>query len=177
MKRFFSIIIISVVLLASCSTNINNETNEEVNLLDSIKHYENVLFNNNSNRINVEDAKKLAGFYENYAIEIENDSLTPSFLFKAADINMNMNRPENAIGCFTTILEKYPTNINAPSALFLTAFIYDDQLADYKNAEKYYKLFLEKYPDNDFTDDAEISLKNLGKTPEQLIEEFEEMNK
>lgn len=50
-------------------------------------------------------------------------------------------------------------------------------MADYKNAEKYYKLFLEKYPNNDFTDDAEISLKNLGKTPEQLIEEFEEMNK
>ena len=89
---------------------------------------------------------------------------------------MNMNRPENAIGCFTTILEKYPTNINAPSALFLTAFIYDDQLADYVNAEKYYKLFLEKYPDNDFTDDAEISLKNLGKTPEELIEEFEKIN-
>jgi inosine/xanthosine triphosphate pyrophosphatase family protein len=37
-----------------------------------------------------------------------------------------------------------------------------------------YELFLQKYPDNDFADDARISIENLGKTPEELIKQFEE---
>jgi len=41
-------------------------------------------------------------------------------------------------------------------------------------AEEIYKKFLELYPDNDFADDAEISLKYLGKSPEELIEIFQQ---
>ena len=77
---------------------------------------------------------------------------------------------------YDEILDDYPDFEKAPTVLFLKAFVYDDQLQDYTNAKKYYELFLEKYPNNEFTDDAEISLKNLGKTPEELIEEFQKNN-
>ncbi len=46
-------------------------------------------------------------------------------------------------------------------------------LRDLDECKKYYEEFLEKYPESDFADDAEMSLKNLGKTPEELIMEFE----
>jgi TolA-binding protein len=58
--------------------------------------------------------------------------------------------------------------------MFLKAFVYEDQLHDLNKAKKYYEEFLEKYPDSDFADDARISLQNLGKSPEELIKEFEE---
>jgi len=36
-----------------------------------------------------------------------------------------------------------------------------------------YREFLQKYPNHEFADDAELSLKNLGKTPEELLEQFQ----
>ena len=177
MKRLITIIIVSVVLFASCNTEVKEEVNNEFKVTDSIQYYEKILFSSNANKIKMEEAVKLADFYEAFAIENKNDGLAPIYLFKAADINMNMNRSEKALDCFNIILEKYPDFEKAPSALFLKAFIYENQLMDYVNAEKYYRLFIEKYPDNDFTDDAEISLKNIGKTPEELIKEFENNNK
>ena len=177
MKRIFATFIISATLLVSCSSGIKEESKMKVNLTDSIRHYEQMLFSNSSYKIEAEDAIKLADFYEDYAIKNEKDSIAPTYLFKAADINMNMGRSKKALECFSIILEKYPDFDKAPSALFLKAFVYENQLMDYANAEKYYRQFIGNYPDNDFTDDAEISLKNLGKTPEELIKEFENKNK
>jgi hypothetical protein len=36
--------------------------------------------------------------------------------------------------------------------------------------------FLKKYPKHPYCKDAEMSIKNLGKTDEELIREFEKMN-
>jgi len=40
---------------------------------------------------------------------------------------------------------------------------------------KQYELFLSEYPEHDFSDDAKLAIRNLGKTPEDLIREFEMM--
>jgi hypothetical protein len=37
-------------------------------------------------------------------------------------------------------------------------------------------MFIQTYPDNEFADDAAISIENMGKTPEELIREFEAKN-
>jgi len=52
--------------------------------------------------------------------------------------------------------------------------VYENNLGELAKAEEIYKKFLELYPDNDFADDAEISLKYLGKSPEELIEIFQQ---
>jgi TolA-binding protein len=87
---------------------------------------------------------------------------------------MNMRRPQATIALFDRIINEYPDYEKSPSALFLKAFVYEDQLQDLENAKHYYELFLEKYPESEFADDAEVSLQNLGKSPEELIREFEE---
>lgn len=177
MNRLFLIASISIIFFASCNSNVNTKTEKTVNLVDSINYYETILFANSDGNIKIDEAIKLANFYKKFAINNVNDSVSPYYLFKSADIFMNMNKANDAINSFNLILEKYPNFEKTPSVLFLKAFIFEDQLTDYVNAEKYYKQFLEKYPKSEFADDAEISLKNLGKTPEQLIEEFEKMNK
>lgn len=175
-SRLFLIIGIATIMIASCDNQVKTETKEGINLADSISYYEKALFSDNIERIDRDDAVKLAGFYESFALENNLDSLAPFYLFKSADINMNMHRPKAAIKSFDIILSKYPDFEKASSALFLKAFIYEDQLGDLVSASRYYRLFIEKYPDSDFADDAEISLKYLGKTPEELIEEFEKNN-
>ncbi len=58
--------------------------------------------------------------------------------------------------------------------MFLKGYVYENDLRDLETAKKIYEEFLVKYPDDEFADDAEISIKNLGKSPEELIKEFEE---
>ena len=175
--KFLSFLITFSIIISSCDNTNTNSTENAINISDSIKHYEVLLFEGDSKLITPEDALKLAKYYEQFATENMSDSLSPDYLFKSADIYMNMYKGNAAINSFNLILDNFPEYKKAASALFLKAFVYEDQMQDYVNAEKYYTLFLEKYPESDFADDAEISLKNLGKTPEQLIKEFENMNK
>lgn len=57
----------------------------------------------------------------------------------------------------------------------MIGFVYENDLNDLENAKQTYEAFLQKYPnDPDFADDAQMALKNLGKSPEELIKEFEQ---
>jgi len=143
-------------------------------LKESILQQEEKVFNTDRNRMQKQDAMALVNLYEEYANENPGDTLSAEYLFRASDISMNLGRPGQTIRLFNRILTEYPDFKKAPTTLFLLAFVYEDQKKDYDNARKYYELFLTKYPDSEFADDAEISLKNLGKTPEELIREFEE---
>ncbi|NOX86945.1 MAG: tetratricopeptide repeat protein, partial [Chlorobi bacterium] len=147
------------------------------NLQDSITSMENELFNVQSTRMNKHKVRDLIDLYTQYAKDFPDDTLAPVYLFKASDISMNIYQPMKTIRILDTIMVKYPDYNKTPTALFLKAFVYEDQVKNYKLARKYYQMFLDKYPDNEFADDARMSLQNLGKTPEELIREFEEKNK
>ncbi len=124
---------------------------------------------------------KLAGVlidsYIDYVDNYPSDKEAPDFLFKAADIAMNMSRPQQAITLFQRIIKEYPDYKKLPQCLFLQGYVYENNLGDLQKAREIYQEFLKKYPDDEFADDAEVSIKNLGKTPEQLIKEFEEKSK
>lgn len=170
MKKYYFFIAILFVGL-SCSGP-QKEVNK-TGLLDSIDSMENKLYNSQDVQISKEDATNLIALYEQYADEFPDDTLAPVYLFRASDLSMNLQRPNETIELFNALLSNYPDYEKTPSVLFLKAFVYEDQLRDLENAKIYYEEFLEKYPNSDFADDAEMSLKNLGKTPEELILEFE----
>ena len=87
---------------------------------------------------------------------------------------MNTGRATQAINIYSRIVEQYPDYSKAPEALFLQGYVYENNLGRLDKAKAIYEEFLAKYPDNDFADDAEVSLKYLGKTPEELIEIFQQ---
>ncbi|RLD42405.1 MAG: hypothetical protein DRI89_07350 [Bacteroidetes bacterium] len=173
MKKTFLLVLMIGLLIAGCDGPKNKETAETINLEESISLQEDKVFNSNNNRLNKQDATILMNLYEKYADQNPDDSLSAEYLFRASDISMNLQKPMQTIQFFNRILTEYPDFKKAPVVLFLKAFVYEDQLRDYKNAKKYYELFLTKYPESEFADDAEVSLKNLGKSPEELILEFE----
>ena len=162
-------------IIVSCNNN-GDKNKSDIVTMEQIKNLENELFGGDMTVPNIKKANELARMYVDYANQNPTDSLAPDLLFKAADISMNMNNPQNTVALFKFIMKSYPDYKNIPTIMFLTGFVYDDQLKDYDSAKKYYTEFLEKYPDSDFADDARISLKNLGKSPEELIMEFENMS-
>ncbi len=180
MKNIMLALALFVMILPSCKQNGGKKETAKPdagNLLAEIKSYEKDLFGDNINNIDFDKAFKLAGKYEEYAEAFPGDSLAPVFLFKASDILMNLNKPRKTISIYNRLIKDYPAYKNVATCYFLKAFVYDDQLKDYKNAEKYYKLYLEKFPDGEFAKDAKMALEYLGKPAEELIKAFEEKNK
>jgi len=140
----------------------------------SITDLENRLFNDESGFTRA-GADSLVQAYVNFAERFPGDSMTPEYLFKAATLVMNLNMGPRSIELFNTVREKYPSYEKAPLCLFFIGYVHENILGDIDKAREHYLLFIETYPDHDFVDDAQASLHNLGKTPEEMIREFEAM--
>jgi TolA-binding protein len=98
---------------------------------------------------------------------------TPDLLLKAAEMARGIKTYQKAIELFDRLISNYPGHPKGPQALFMKAFTLDDGLQDIEAARSAYMLFLEKYPNDDFADDARFSLDNLGKDINELIDQFE----
>ena len=120
-------------------------------------------------------ADSLVNLYIDYASDYPQDTLAPVYLFNAATITMNMGNGEQALELFARIMNDYPGYVKTPLCLFFTGYVQENLFADIDKARQSYTLFIEKYPDHDFADDAQASIRNLGKTPEEMIMEFESM--
>jgi len=170
MKKFsFIAIALLMIICYSCKPSRTKSTQE-------IKTLESELYSPSATSFNKEPADKLLMMYDNFIKEFPNDTLTPVFLFKSANLAMNAANPQGAISRFDLLIRNYPSNPKAPVCLFFKGYIYENMLKDLGKAKEAYLLFIEKYPDHELIKDAKMSIQNLGKTPEQMIKEFE-MNK
>lgn len=77
---------------------------------------------------------------------------------------------------YKQVIEKYPNSLAAEDALIRMAFDYENAQMK-EDAVRVYGEYLAVYPDGKFAADAQASIKNIDKTPEQLVEEFERKNK
>ena len=90
---------------------------------------------------------------------------------------MNIDKAKHSIELFDRIINDYPKFAKVADCMFLKAFVYDDKLKDYKKAKEAYEAFLKKYPTHEFAESAKACIENLGKSPDQLIREFEAKQK
>lgn len=118
------------------------------------------------------EISKLLLAYETFADKHPNDPNTPAFLYKAADFYRYMHRPLKSIQLYDRIYQNYPKFDKHPYTLFLQGFIFENELANLEAAKSKYNEFLKAFPNHTIAKDVQLSLRNLGKTPEQLIEEF-----
>ncbi len=165
-KTKISIIAILGLLIFACSSPLEDAKK-------NISSMEEGLFSDEMKMIDKQKANDLISAYEIFATDFPEDKQSADFLFKAGDMAMNLNKPNEAISLFNRILGEYPDFDKIPQCVFLKAYIYENSLNDLGKAKLIYEEFLERFPDDEFADDAEVSLKNLGKSPEELIKEFE----
>lgn len=96
-------------------------------------------------------------------------------LLKAAGLAKTIGNPEKAIELYKKVADGLPQHPKAPTALFMIGFVYETDMENLEMAKKTYEAFLEKYPnDPDFADDAQTAIKMLGRSPEDIIREFEQ---
>lgn len=118
-------------------------------------------------------AEILAAAYSDFARQFPKDSLAPVYLLKEGGMLMNYGDGLKAVQALDQVTQKYSTSKQAPQALFLQAFIYENLLINLAKADEMYRLFLFRYPKDDLADDAQAAMNNLGKTPDELVREFE----
>jgi TolA-binding protein len=169
MKTFRNLLMITLIAggLAACSSAIENDA-------EKIKTAEDELYAADDGFIDKTKALELVDLYIHYADNYPQDSMAVEYLFKGAEFCLNLGEGQRAIGYYDRVINDYPGFRKAPECLFLKGYIFENYLGDLENAKKIYTEFIERYPDNEFADDAEVSIQNLGKTPEELIREFEE---
>ncbi|MCD6367195.1 MAG: tetratricopeptide repeat protein [Bacteroidales bacterium] len=139
----------------------------------SVQNLEKRLYADSSQTIKPGVAMETMIAYARFAHDFPTDSLSPEYLFKAAEIARALHNGQEAVLYYDKICTDYPNYEKTPTSLFLKAFTYENILKDTVNAKVGYQEFIEKYPNNQFADDAQYSLKYLGKSPEELIKMFE----
>lgn len=116
---------------------------------------------------------ELLSAYQNFTSKYPDDSLSPEYLYRAAALAAGFNRGTQAIDLYESIIHTYPDYKKMPECYFMEAFTYENTLGNIAKANELYHQFLTRYPDHVLADDARAAIKFLGKTPEEIVREFE----
>lgn len=168
MKNLFILLIVSVSLaFLSCSSP-RNKMAEQIALMESeLKTV---------HKVDTGSVSELISAYQNFAARYAQDSLSPEFLYRAAGLANGFRRGTQSIDLYESIINTYPDFKRIPECYFMEAFVFENEQGNIGKAYECYSKFLDKYPDHDLADDARAALKYLGKTPDEMVREFEKNN-
>ncbi|MBK6965430.1 MAG: hypothetical protein IPH20_16250 [Bacteroidales bacterium] len=167
MKKLFNTLAITafVILGISCSSQREKD-------IKAITSLEKQLENEGAKP----DPAKLTQLLDSYIAFVDHnsaDTMAPDYLYKAVNLCIGVNNGTRAMQLIDRTLNEFPKSSYTPETVFLKAYVYENLLSDYGQASKVYNDFIRKYPTHDLADDAEAALKYLGKSPEELVREFE----
>ncbi len=116
-----------------------------------------------------ETLRSLLNLYQQKAENTSGDERM-NFLWKTGETARAVKEFDIAEKAFTQIYNEEPTSELAGKALFIHAFMCDEDLKQFDRAKVLYEQFLENFPQSDFHDDAQFLLKHLGKSDEEMLE-------
>ncbi len=163
--RLFAVLLFALTM-AACQSGKDR-------LVQKIDEMEKRVFDGATQQVDRKAAMELIVLYEQYADTYPEDTVSAYYLFKAGDYANGTGDYMSAIRYYK-LCSEYEAYSRREIAFFLQGFIYENQLQDLENARAIYSEFLARYPGHHLTRDVEFSLENLGKTPEELIEMFEQ---
>ncbi len=165
-KIIFSVLVL--VLAASCQSGREKQ-------LATIQENEKKLFSDSLKSLDEAVASVQVEAYQSFADKYPSDSLSPEFMFKAADLSNSHGRGKEAIAILESLRQSFPDHVRAGTGLFMQGFIYETSFHDNPNAISKYSEFIEKYPDHQLAQAAEFSLIQLkqGMSVEDVVKMFE----
>lgn len=132
------------------------------------------MFNDSTSRIEYRVANNYINSTELYALLLPRSEEAPGMLYKGAEVCRTIRNFNKAMELYQQISEHFPDSEQAPKALFMQAFTLDYDLKQLEEARELYEKFIADYPNDDFADDAQVLLDNLGKDEEEIIRSFTE---
>lgn len=110
--------------------------------------------------------------YSNFTTTFPDDSLTPEYLFRAADLAQGTRNYQQAAAYLETIIEKHKGYRKYADACFVAAYVYDTYLEDVNHgddrAKQLYQFVIDKYPNTSYAEQAKVLIGYVGK-PDSLL--------
>jgi TolA-binding protein len=179
------IALLSVLVLGACTSS-DTETKEVIIKKDSVivnamdcpsllikaKRLDSLLLA--SEVLNPKLAVEAIVVFTDVATHCGNDSLAPEFLLKGGQVAQAIKNYTKAEELFKKCAAAFPKYKNRGAALFLLARLYDEasMLNNEVAAKLIYSQIIMEYPTSSYATDAKACLQNIGKTDEQIVQEF-----
>lgn len=175
MKNILTVLLPIILFTLSCNSD-SSETNIEgaVATEESIQSIISEL--KESNTIDKEKVSELISSIDNFAKNNPEDKNTPIHLELKAKYLGALGKNNEAIKVYETLYKNFKQSENSSDALFMMAFLYENNMGDKEKAKEYYQQYLTEFPTKEFAKDAKFSLDNIDKTPEELMEMFNQQN-
>ena len=159
MKKL-TLITLAALLTVACGSSKEERINQIEDFEDSI--FESAI------AADPETADQLTALYVAFADKYPNDSLSPQYLMKGADMQSNVLHTERALELFDRVINDYPDFEEVPMCFFLkgNALELNSQIDEAKAA---YEEFIAKYPDHFMADDARRMLPIIGMSDEEKL--------
>jgi tetratricopeptide (TPR) repeat protein len=108
------------------------------------------------------------------AVLCNNDSVSPLYLLKAAQLSQTLKRMDLSEKYLNKILSDYPKTKLLPAAKFLLAQYYADRslLNQPKKAEELLNQIIREYPQTVWAENAAAALQWVGKSDEEILREI-----
>ena len=169
MKKSIALVLvglISTLLFISCDSQLKKDAKGIASLEQELTA--------EAEKPNQAKLDELMNKYLSFVANHSQDTAAPQYLYKALSLAIGTNQGEKAMELADRTLNDYPQSDKIAETVFLKAYIYENLLSNLGQAQKTYRDFIARFPDHDLTDDAEAALANLGKSPEEMVKEFEQ---
>ena len=169
--RQFLGLIAFIVLCISCKMNA-----EDIDLSCAERQ---VVVNSMESGLNLDlefDTLKVTNLIRTYAEfsnACPNDSLTPEYLTRRADLLRGIGKIHEAIKQLLSVHDGFPNYDRNVMCALLVGYLYENELGDYEMAEKMYRNVIELYPDSREAEISRQSIKHLGISPEDVVRSFQ----
>lgn len=161
---------------ASISKSNKNFISDCKALLREAKKMDSILLS--QTEIHFPSANKAIVAFADFANYCHQDSLTPVYLIKCAQVARAIENIPQAKLVLDKCIQDYPKFENRPAAIFLLAQLYDEDtyLNNEAEAKKLYLQIIEEYPKSDWALSAKGAISFLGKSDEQIMQELKKKN-
>jgi hypothetical protein len=140
----------------------------------SLQHYRNKMVDKEQKLTNPQAVEHMTDLIDGYVLALGgSDELRKAELeFEAANANKAISNFARAVSFYNSVAQQKADLQKAANSQFMMAFVFENDMNSLPQAKIAYETFIKNFPDNEMADDARMSLKNLGKTPEQMLKEM-----
>lgn len=160
MKKSF-LFLLFVVFIVACNSNKDRDTFneaekkfEEKKYSEALADYKLVIDEYSSSDYAAKSLMKVGSIYQ---------------MFLLQNIS-NEESNKKAVEFYRELYKKFPNSADAPKALFMSGFILANNLNQFDEAKITYQTFLDKFSKNELVAQVKMELENLGKTPEEILQ-------
>ncbi len=150
-----------IVLLASCKLSSEKQLKNIAQLEEQINA-----------QSSPQEIATLRDKYYTFVKDYPQDSLAPEMLFRVAILHLKIGHGDETIRDFDRLVNTYPNFEKNGEACFYKAFTYDNILHNLDSAKIAYEYFINHYPEDNLVTDAQLSLKYLGMSAEEIAATF-----